>query len=149
MIQDAAVLRWYGRTDIIFQVGLAHVFFFPFLLLVCKPHPFSSSSSSSFSSSSYSSAFSSHYYFSSSSFFSSIFIFSPQVMRPMLYGADVEVINVLHPCMIQLLPVMVGPTPKDIVLPLKVTHVHHMVLGLPECVVISLICHLHVHVHVC
>ena len=106
----------------------------------------SSSSSFPFSSSSYSFTFSSHYYYFS--FFSS-FICLFQAMRPMLYGADVEVINVLHPCMIQLLPIMVGPTPRDIVLPLKVTHVHHMVLGLPECLVISLICHLLVNVHVC
>ena len=74
-----------------------------------------------------------------------------QVMRPMLYGTDVEVINVLHPCMIQLLPIMVVPTPRDtcIVLHLKVTHVHHMVLGLPECIVISLICHIYAVAYAC
>ena len=110
----------------------------------------SSFSFSSSSSSSYSSAFFSHALLLIL-FFLFLFLLYLlfQAMRPMLYGADVEVINVLHPCMIQLLPIMVGPTPRDIVLPLKVTHVHHMVSGLPECVVISLICHLHAHVLVC
>ena len=58
-------------------------------------------------------------------------------------------VHVVHSCMIQLLPIMVGPTSRDIVLPLKVTHVHHMVLGLPECLVISLNCLIYVLAYAC
>ena len=42
----------------------------------------------------------------------------------MLYGADIAVTNALHPCLLLLLPIMVGPTPTKIELPLKVSAQH-------------------------
>ena len=139
-----------------FRLVMHIMFFSPFLCWFADP-AFSISFSSSYSSSSspftFSSSTSSSSYSYSSLLFLSLLLlllifflllfplYFLQAMRPMLYGADVEVINVLHPCMIQLLPIMVGSTPRDIVLPLKVTHVYHMVSGLPECLVISIIFH--------
>ena len=120
------MLRWYGRTDVIFQVGHAHNVLLTFPLLVCRPCLL-------------------HLLFLLLLlflvslhflllhflllfllllfllflslllllliFFLLLFpLYFLQAMHPMLYGADVEVINVLHPSMIQLLPIMHGWT---------------------------------------
>ena len=161
------VLCWNGMEGLMsfFRLVIHIMFFSFFLCCFADPafsisfsssyssslSPFTFSSSTSYSSSSYSYFYSSSHYYSYFSFFFLLLfpLYFLQAMRPMLYAADVEVISILHPCMIQLLPIMVRPIPRDIVLPLKVTHVNHMVSGLPDSLVISIIFHLHVRVHVC